>query len=42
LEFQVRSVSLNDLKLGNHFEKCEYVYAHKARVHMPSRSEKGR
>jgi FkbM family methyltransferase len=42
LEFQVRSVSLNDLKLGNHFEKCEYVYAHKARVLMPSRSEKGR
>jgi FkbM family methyltransferase len=42
LEFQVRSVSLNDLKLWNHFEKCEYVYAHKARVYMPSRSEKGR
>jgi len=27
LEFQVQSVSLNDLKLGNDFEKCEYVYA---------------
>jgi FkbM family methyltransferase len=42
LGFQVRSVSLNDLKLGNNFEKCEYVYADNARVHMPSRSEKGR
>jgi len=28
LEFQVESVSLNDLKVGNNFEKCEYVYAH--------------
>ncbi|MDY7018631.1 MAG: FkbM family methyltransferase [Chloroflexota bacterium] len=28
LEFQVQSVSLDDLKLGNNFEKCEYVYAH--------------
>jgi len=29
LEFQVQSVSLNDLKTGNNFEKCEYIYAHK-------------
>jgi len=28
LEFQVQSVSLNDLKTGNNFEKCDYVYAH--------------
>jgi len=28
LEFQVQSVSLNDLKVGNNFENCEYVYAH--------------
>jgi FkbM family methyltransferase len=28
LEFQVQSVSLNDLKMGNNFEKCEYIYAH--------------
>jgi len=28
LEFQVQSVSLNDLKMGNNFEKCDYVYAH--------------
>ena len=28
LEFQVQSVSLDDLKLGNNFEKCEYIYAH--------------
>ena len=27
LEFQVQSVSLNDLKVGNNFENCEYVYA---------------
>ena len=27
LEFQVQSVSLNDLKTGNNFEKCDYVYA---------------
>jgi len=27
LEFQVQSVSLNDLKMGNNFENCEYVYA---------------
>jgi FkbM family methyltransferase len=27
LEFQVQSVSLNDLKTGNNFEKCEYIYA---------------
>ena len=28
LEFQVQSVSLNDLEVGNNFEKCEYIYAH--------------
>ena len=27
LEFQVQSVSLDDLKVGNNFENCEYVYA---------------
>jgi len=27
LEFQVQSVSLNDLKVGNSFENCEYIYA---------------
>jgi FkbM family methyltransferase len=27
LEFQVQSVSLNDLKTGNNFENCEYIYA---------------
>jgi FkbM family methyltransferase len=27
LEFQVQSVSLNDLKIGNNFENCEYIYA---------------
>jgi FkbM family methyltransferase len=27
LEFQVQSVSLNDLKMGNNFENCDYVYA---------------
>lgn len=27
LEFQVQSVSLNNLKMGNNFENCEYVYA---------------
>ena len=27
LEFQVQSVSLDDLMMGNNFEKCEYVYA---------------
>jgi len=27
LEFQVQSVSLNDLKVGNNFENCDYVYA---------------
>jgi len=27
LEFQVQSVSLNDLKVGNNFENCEYIYA---------------
>jgi FkbM family methyltransferase len=29
LEFQVQSVSLNDLKLGNNFENCDYIYATK-------------
>jgi FkbM family methyltransferase len=28
LEFQVQSVSLYDLKMGNNFEKCDYIYAH--------------
>jgi FkbM family methyltransferase len=28
LEFQVQSVSLDDLKVGNNFEKCDYIYAH--------------
>jgi len=28
LEFQVQSVSLDDLEVGNNFEKCDYVYAH--------------
>jgi len=27
LEFQVQSVSLNDLRVGNNFENCEYIYA---------------
>ncbi len=27
LEFQVQSVSLNDLKTGSNFEECEYIYA---------------
>lgn len=27
LEFQIHSVSLNDLEVGDNFEKCEYVYA---------------
>jgi FkbM family methyltransferase len=27
LEFQVQSISLNDLKVGNNFENCEYIYA---------------
>jgi FkbM family methyltransferase len=27
LDFQVQNVSLNDLKMGNDFEKCEYIYA---------------
>jgi len=27
LEFQVQSVCLNDLKVGNEFEKREYIYA---------------
>jgi hypothetical protein len=29
LEFQVQIVSLNDLKTGNNFENCEYIYATK-------------
>jgi len=28
LEFQVQSVCVNDFKLGNDFEDCEYIYAH--------------
>jgi len=28
LEFEVQSVSLNDLKVGNNFEKCDYIYAY--------------
>jgi FkbM family methyltransferase len=28
LGFQVQSISLNDLKAGNNFEKCDYIYAH--------------
>jgi FkbM family methyltransferase len=27
LDFQVQSVSLNDLEVGNNFENCEYIYA---------------
>ena len=27
LEFQVQSISLNDLKTGSNFENCEYLYA---------------
>ena len=27
LEFKVQSVSLNDLKVANDFENCEYIYA---------------
>ena len=27
LEFQVQSVTLHDLKVGNNFENCEYIYA---------------
>jgi len=27
LEFQVQSVSLDDLEVGNNFENCEYIYA---------------
>jgi FkbM family methyltransferase len=27
LEFQLQSVSLNDLKMGKNFETCDYVYA---------------
>lgn len=29
LEFQVQSVSLNDLKLGDNFDNCDYIYARK-------------
>jgi FkbM family methyltransferase len=29
LEFQVQSVSLNDLNMGSDFENCEYIYAMK-------------
>jgi FkbM family methyltransferase len=28
LGFQVQSISLNDLKAGNNYEKCDYIYAH--------------
>jgi FkbM family methyltransferase len=28
LAFEVQSVSLNDLKVGNNFEECDYIYAH--------------
>ena len=28
LEFEVQSVSLDDLKVGNNFEKCDYIYAY--------------
>jgi len=28
LEFEVQSVSLNDVKVGNNFEKCDYIYAY--------------
>jgi len=28
LGFEVQSVCLNDLEVGNNFEKCEYIYAH--------------
>ena len=28
LTFEVQSVSLNDLKVGNNFEECDYIYAH--------------
>jgi len=28
LEFEVQSVSLNDLKVGSNFEKCDYIYAY--------------
>ena len=28
LEFEVQSVSLDDLKVGNNFDKCDYIYAH--------------
>jgi FkbM family methyltransferase len=34
LEFQVQSVSLDDLKMGNNFEKCEYIYAHNLNKRM--------
>jgi len=28
LEFEVQSASLDDLKVGNNFEKCDYIYAY--------------
>jgi len=28
LGFEVQSVCLNDLKVGDNFKKCEYIYAH--------------
>jgi len=28
LEFEVQSVSLNDLRVGNNFDKCDYIYAY--------------
>jgi len=28
LTFEVQSVSLNDLKVGNNFDECDYIYAH--------------
>ena len=34
LKFQVQSVSLDDLKMGNNFEKCEYIYAHNLNKRM--------
>ena len=29
LAFKVKSVSLDDLRMGNEFENCDYIYAHK-------------
>jgi hypothetical protein len=28
LEFEVHSVSLDDLKVGNNSDRCDYIYAH--------------